>query len=607
MWNEKGAHVKVNILPAPWKTWWAYLIYSIILLSIVLVIRKQTLIRIHEKNELKQERLEKERMEEINQMKLRLFTNISHDFRTPLTLIIGPLERMLKQKTGNEFVQRQHEIMHRNASALLQLINQLLDFRKSESGKLKLHASKNNIVPFIEDIKQSFDELARVRQINYTFYASEDTIEVWFDKINLKKIAFNLLSNAFKFTPDGGEISINLSTITKKRKLLPNTEFLKLVIKDSGRGIPEKSIKAVFDRYYQLDEDENTRTGTGIGLALCKNLVKLHYGKIKAKSQEGKGTSFILTLPLGKQHLKANEIVSQSNDVKIDDSFYSEQSNFLVKESLLEDLGSDDATINESQPTLLLVEDNAEVRLFIKDIFKNNNNILEAENGEKALEIAKENNIDLIISDVMMPIMDGTTLCEHIKTNILTSHIPVILLTAKTSEDAQVQGYTLGADAYITKPFDANILEIRVTNLLTSRKNLIDKFRKDIILQPKELTVTSADELFLQKAIDLVEANLSNSEFSINDFIEQMGMSRSVLYRKLKALTGQSLTEFIRTIKLKRAGQLIVQSQLNISEIAYDLGFNDLKHFRKSFQNLFNELPSEYRQNHSGDFKNEGA
>lgn len=607
VWNENGASVKVNILPAPWETWWAYLIYVIVLISILFFIRKYTLIRIHEKNELKQERLEKERMEEINQMKLRLFTNISHDFRTPLTLIIGPLERMLNQKIGDDFIQKQHEVMYRNASALLQLINQLLDFRKSESGKLKLNASKNNIVPFVENIKLSFEELARVRKINYTFHSSDEIIEVWFDKFNLKKIIFNLLSNAFKFTADGGEICIKLSTITKKRKLLNNSEFLKLVIKDNGRGIPEKSIKAVFDRYYQLGEDENTRSGTGIGLALCKNLVKLHHGKIKAKSIEGSGTSFSVFLPLGKEHLKENEIILESDDIKINDSFYQNQPSFLIEESFSDTKDEEDVKIDKLKPTLLLVEDNAEVRLFIKGIFQKNHNILESENGKIALEIASNNDVDLIISDVMMPVMDGVTMCDKIKSNIITSHIPVILLTAKTSEEAQKQGYTLGADAYITKPFDAHILEIRVTNLLKFRRNLIDKFKKDIILQPKELTVTSADELFLQKAINLVEDNLSNAEFTVGDFINEMGMSRSVIYRKLKALTDQSLTEFIKTIKLKRAGQLIAQSQLNISEIAFDLGFNDLKHFRKSFQNMFNELPSEYRQNHSSDTESDKA
>ena len=607
VWNETGASINVNIQPAPWKTWWAYVLYAMAILGVLLIIRKYSLIRIHEKNQLKQERLEKERIEEINQMKLRLFTNISHDFRTPLTLIIGPLERMLSQKIGNDFIQKQHEIMHRNASVLLQLINQLLDFRKSEAGKLQLNASNSNIVPFIENIKLSFEELARVRQITYTFNAPTEPIFMWFDKINLKKVVFNLLSNAFKFTPDAGEISITLSTTTKKIKKGKPKDYLKLVVNDSGRGIPEKSLKAVFERYYQVGQDDNTRSGTGIGLALTKNLVALHHGIIKAKSIEGSGTTFTVLLPLGDQHLKENEKISEGAEAQNDTAFYSETPNFLVKSVISNEVQEEATKVDTSKPTLLVVEDNAEVRTFIKNIFSNDKNVLEAENGEIAIEIAKNNSIDLIISDVMMPIMDGMELCETIKSNILTSHIPVLLLTAKTSEEAQKEGFAHGADAYITKPFNTDLLVLRVNNILRSRKKLIEKFKKERILEPSELTATSTDELFLQKAIDLIEKNMSSAEFSINDFIKEMGMSRSVLYRKLKALTDQSITEFIRTIKLKRAGQLILQSQLSISEIAFDLGFNDLKHFRKSFQKLFNELPSEYRQKHTSKETDNGA
>lgn len=602
LWNEKGAVINVHILPAPWRSWWAYLIYLILFIASLLAIRKYSLLRIHEKNELKQERLEKEKIEEINQLKLQLFTNISHDFRTPLTLIIGPLERMLAKKMGNSFIQEQHETMHRNASVLLQLVNQLLDFRKSESGKLQLKASKNNIVPFVENIKLSFEELAREKQIKYSFQASSQNIEVWFDTINLKKVIYNLLSNAFKFTSIKGEISIALSTTVANNKKGKSTNFLELVIRDSGKGIPQKNLKYIFDRFYQLEEDENVRsgTGTGIGLALAKNIVKLHKGVIKAVSSEGDGTSFIVLLPLGKEHLKEDQILNNTEGTIDNESlFYLDKPNYLI------DNLSDNDTIEEGLdndkllPILLIVEDNKEVRTFIKNIFKINYTVYEAENGQKALDLANKNNIDLIISDVMMPVMDGIELCAKIKTNILTSHIPVILLTAKTSEESQKSGYTTGADAYITKPFDTNLLEVRVNNILKSRKSLIEKFKIDTILEPKELTATSADEMFLQKAIDLIEQNMTNAEYTINDFISEMNVSRSVLYRKLKALTDQSITEFIKTIKLKRAGQLILKSQLSISEIAFDLGFNDLKHFRISFQKLFNELPSQYRAKHA--------
>jgi signal transduction histidine kinase/ligand-binding sensor domain-containing protein/DNA-binding response OmpR family regulator len=606
LWNEKGAVINVEILPAPWRSWWAYLIYLMLFIASLLVIRKYSLIRIHEKNELKQERLEKEKIEEINQLKLQLFTNISHDFRTPLTLIIGPLERMLAKKMGNSYIQEQHETMHRNASVLLQLVNQLLDFRKSESGKLQLKESKNNIVPFVENIKLSFDELAKEKQINYSFQASSQDIEVWFDTINLKKVIYNLLSNAFKFTPNGGEISIALSTTVENNKKGKPTNFFELVIRDSGKGIPQKNLKFIFDRFYQLNEDENVRsgTGTGIGLALVKNIVKLHKGIIKTISSEGEGSSFIVLLPLGKEHLKEDKILNSTEDpIDNESSFYLDKSNYLL------DNLSDNDTIEEgfnkdkSLPILLIVEDNKEVRTFIKNIFISHYVVYEAENGQKALDIANKNSIDLIISDVMMPVMDGIELCSKIKTNILTSHIPVILLTAKTSEESQKTGYTTGADAYITKPFNTNLLEVRVNNILKFRKSLIEKFKKDTILEPKELTATSADEMFLQKAIDLIEQNMTNTAYTINDFISEMNMSRSVLYRKLKALTNQSITEFIRTIKLKRAGQLILKSQLSISEIAFDLGFNDLKHFRTSFQKLYNELPSQYRANHADNTK----
>ncbi|WP_242204237.1 hybrid sensor histidine kinase/response regulator transcription factor [Aestuariivivens insulae] len=596
LWNEQGTSINLRILPAPWDTWWAYLIYYSIAIGIFLVIRRYSLLRIKERNELKHERLEKERIEEVNKMKLQLFTNISHDFRTPLTLIIGPLERLLQEASVNDFVKKQHEIMYRNASVLMELINQLLDFRKSESGKLQLSASKNNIVPFVENIKQAFNGWAEIKDIDFSLTTSSNDIEVWFDKTKLKKVLFNLLSNAFKFTPEHGKIALNLS-IHEKDKKGQQKKYVKIKLEDNGKGIPKKNIKFIFDRFYQLGE----RSGTGIGLALTKNLVKLHGGSIKVKSNEGIGTCFNVLLPLGDAHLQEDQKVKQSTEVEETDNFNIEKAAYVEKELILQDnenIAKADFT-DKSMLSILLVEDNVEVRTFIKNIFKDKYNLFEAPDGKSAIEIAQSYHIDLIISDVMMPVMDGIEMCHEIKSNIKTSHIPVILLTARTSNDAQKEGYMIGADAYITKPFDATILEVRVANILQTRKKFIEKFKKDIILQPKEVTVTSTDELFLEKAIGLIEENMSNAEFAISDFITEMGMSRSALYRKLKALTDQSITEFIRTIKLKRAAQLMVASDMSISEIAFDLGFNDLKYFRQSFQKLFNQLPSEYRSNNS--------
>lgn len=585
LWNEKGATLQISILPAPWKTWWAYAFYFIVFTLVLYAIIKLVLTRIKERSELKNEKLEKEKLEEVNKLKLRLFTNISHDFRTPLTLIIGPLEQLLKKESQNNFIKKNLDTIHRNTNILLQLINELLDFRKSESGKLKLYASKNNIVSFSEIIKLSFEELAERRNISYAFNPKHKNIEVWFDKIKYKKILFNLLSNAFKFSKENSKILFNISN---------DESFVKIEVINFGKVISKENLTFVFERFYQLDQ-KDVLSGTGIGLALTKSLVEIHHGTIDVKSSEIEGTCFTVLLPLGSDHLTDEECapIEEQND----DLFLIESPAFVQKEMKVIEIErhEDLIDLDTSKKTILIVEDNVELRAFMKSVFEKSYNIFEAENGEVGFKIAHKENIDLIISDIMMPIMNGLDLCERIKTDIVTSHIPVILLTAKSSEVHRQQGYKLGADTYITKPFDSDILEVRVSNLIKSKENLILKYKKDEILKPKELTITSVDELFLQKAIDIVEANLSNHDFTVTNFISEMNMSRSVIYRKLKALTDQSLIEFIRTIKLKRAGQLILKSQLNISEIAFDLGFNDLKYFRKSFKKLFNELPSEYR------------
>ncbi|WP_242206090.1 hybrid sensor histidine kinase/response regulator transcription factor [Aestuariivivens insulae] len=593
VWNEKGDSVEISVFPAPWKTWWAYLIYSLIVAVIVYYIRMLTLARIKVKNELKQERIDKERIEEINKLKLQLFTNISHDFRTPLTLIVGPLQRMIEKKKGDNEIQGQLKSMYRNAITLLQLINQLLDFRKSEAGKLELHASKNNIVPFLQNVKLSFEELAKERHINYSFKTNAEDIEVWFDEIELKKVIVNILSNAFKFTPDHGSITLSVS-ISKDMLNENNSDCVKLVIEDNGKGIPEKEIEFIFDRFFQLGEPDKKRSGTGVGLSLAKDIVELHHGTIKVESTEGKGVAFIVLLPLGNTHLQPNEMVND-NDLVHPMCLEPYEPTFLKSGWVQKESDFHEDIYKEELPSILLVEDNIEVRKFIKDIFKKDFNIFEAKNGKKGIEIAQSNPIDLIISDVMMPVMDGIEMCNVLKSDIKTSHIPIILLTAKTSSKAQETGFKTGADIYITKPFDANILELQVNNLFSSRKHMILKYKKDVILTPKELTVTPADEEFLERAFHIVEENISSTGFNAQSFTDEIGMSRTLLYTKLKALTGQSLSEFIRTVRLKKAAQMIAQTEMNISEIAYEVGFSDLKYFRKSFKVLFNASPTEYR------------
>lgn len=586
VWNGEGDVIHIKVLPAPWKTWWAYLLYLTACGGIFLYIRKLILLRI-------KERKEKERSEQINQLRLQLFTDVSHDFRTPLTLIIGPLEKMIRENPGDSYIRQQHEIMLRNARMLLDLVNQILDFRKSESGKLTLQASKSNIVSFTKEVKRSFDALAEKKNVNYQLITDHENIQVWFDKSKLKNILFNLLSNAFKFSNDNCEVTIKISTISKKvSSHLVN--YVKISVVNFGYVIPHEHLHLIFDQFYQLN-NEKKNLGSGIGLSLTKRLVELHKGKITANSSEAKGTRFNVLLRLGNEHLSASECINdpeladEDNLLRIDTESINSQS----------ETGQSISSVNtyrEDIQSLLIVEDNADLQRFIKEIFIDKYNVFIAGNGEQAIAISHQNPIDLIVSDIQMPVMDGFELCHNIKTTLLTSHIPVILLTAKTSSIHQEKGYNIGADAYITKPFDATILEIRVDNLLKTRASLIRKFKQDIILEPKKLNITSPDEIFLEKAIDIVEQNITNPDFNAGMFIEQMNMSRTVIYTKLKALTGQNLSAFIRTIRLKKAGLLMSQTNMNVSQIAYEVGFNDLKYFRECFKEFFKVTPSEYKK-----------
>lgn len=584
VWNVEGDSLHIEVLPSPWRTWWAYLIYTAALSAILLYIRRLILLRIKERNE-------KEKSEEINQLKLNLFTDVSHDFRTPLTLIIGPLEKMINQNSGNNYIKKQHGIMLKNAKLLLELINQILDFRKSESGKLSLQASKNNIVSFVEEIKKSFDALATKKNIQYILDADHENIDVWFDQVKLKNVFFNLLSNAFKFTDDDSIIKINISTLSNS----PNStssDFVKIAITNFGEVIPERYSNLIFDQFYQLDHT-NKDTGYGIGLSLTKRLVDLHKGKISVRSSAEEGTTFTVLLRLGNTHLSLNECIEESSSPQ---DIHHYDIDPLIDQQQISPILTAQETNNQEFKNLLIVEDNLDLQNFIKEIFINKYNIYLAENGEQAFDIASKNAIDLIISDVSMPIMDGFELCAQIKKSLITSHIPFILLTAKTSTIHQEEGYLIGADAYITKPFNSKILELKVDNLLETRAALIRKFKKDVILEPKNLTITSPDEIFLEKAIHTVEKNITNQEFNASMLVDEMNMSRTVIYTKLKALTGQNLSTFIRIIRLKRAGMLLLQTPMNISEIAYEVGFNDLKYFRECFKDFYKITPSEYKK-----------
>jgi signal transduction histidine kinase/ligand-binding sensor domain-containing protein/AraC-like DNA-binding protein len=577
VWNKNGTSIKIHIAAAPWKTWWAYSIYGIIVGSILFLMRRQTLQRLKVRNELATERGEKEKMTYLNQ----LFTNISHDFRTPLTLIMSPLQQMIQLKKGDDYVQRQHQVMYKNARALMMLINQLLDLKKSESATTTLQVSQQNIVPYLEEIKSYFDEYAKEREIHYYFESTVPVVMVWFDGLEFQKVIYNLLSNAFKFTPAGGTITLRVTT--------DDADYVYIEVMDTGAGIPDTHIKMIFDQFYQVKQGY----GTGIGLAVVKNIVTMHQGDVEVQSVENQGSCFKVTLPVKKLRpsgyaMYGSEVVSP---VSLPDVTWKYD---------LPQLPEIPFTYDEKRASILVVDDNDDLRRFISGLFSITYNVYNAENGAEAIKIASQKNIDVVVSDVMMPEMDGMEFCRRMKSNILTSHIPILLITAKATFESEKSGYELGADAYITKPFDPDVLSIRIHHLLESRKKLVEKYHREFILQPAGTNAfgesPSPDEQFLKDFTTIVDEYLMEPDFTIDVLVKKIGMSRSVLYRKLKALTGQSIAEIVKTIKLKKAAQLLMTTNMSVSEIAFALNFNDQKHFRQSFKTLFNQLPSAYRK-----------
>ncbi len=584
VWHDNIIQVNITINPPWWKTGWAKLLYVVVAVVVLHVFRKLILLRANLLHDIKLERLQRENMEKLNKAKLQFFTNISHEFRTPLTLILGPAQHLLESAAlGKAF--RNHALsISNNAQRLLRLINQLLDFRKAESGNLKPEVSEGNLARFVKEIKLSFDALAEQLNINFSFESSSPVIKAWFDRDQFEKIMFNLLSNAFKHTPEGGNITI---------KLIDTGKQIQITVENNGKGIKAEHFDHIFQSFFSYDEDKH-HTGTGIGLALTKSLVDMHHGNIDVQSKEGEFTRFVVTLQKGHLHFGPDEIRQVSDDVETLDHYPSL--------TLADDLVVPEKKLPESaQPLqahikLLIVEDNEGVRSYIRSIFGSTYSVTEAVNGQEGWELACEIAPDMIISDVMMPVMDGITLCKKLKSDIKTSHIPVLLLTARTSLIFKVEGLETGADDYITKPFNPKVLELKVRNFIQMRERMRNIFSdKEVLhIEPRKVTVTSADQLFVEQMMESVEKNMSNTAYSVEDLGRDVGMSKTQLYRKLKALTDQSANEFIRTMRLKRAAQLLEQQQLTVAEVTYEVGFSDLPYFRECFKKMFGVTPSEY-------------
>lgn len=577
IWNEEPISVQIIVLPPWWQTWWAFLGYFAIVSYIGYTIYKFLKNRAQLKRDLYLEHLQSERQAELHQMKIDFFTNISHEIRTPLSLILGPLEKMVLSSGANSSIYNQLVQVQNNANRLMRLVTELMDFRKAESGHMKLLYSSCNIIKFIEEIYLSFQNLAADKNISYSFEREDEEINVYFDKDHFEKVIFNLLSNAFKFTPEGGKISVAIKNLGNN---------ISIQIKDNGKGISPKNIEKLFNRFFQVYNDEVSNSGYGIGLALSKSIVELHKGTIDVASEQGL-TTFTVTLPTGSAHLDQEllmpEFMNSDNPVHY---YLQSQANTII-----------DAPVDVPENikyTLLIIEDNHELRTFIKQSFQDQYKIIEAANGVEGLEKTLMLMPDLIISDVMMPEMDGLELCRRIKLDERINHIPIILLTARAAYIHQINGLEKGADAYITKPFSVQVLALNVKNIIATKEAGRQKFVRELLINPQPIEIKSPDDKFLMKLMSIIESHLDDTDFEVNTIVEEIGMSKTVLYKKVQAITNLSVADLIKSIRLKKAAMLLERNQISIAEIAFAVGFNDRKYFSKEFKKLYNVSPSEY-------------
>jgi signal transduction histidine kinase/ligand-binding sensor domain-containing protein/DNA-binding response OmpR family regulator len=572
-WTETPIELIVKVKPPIWRTTLAYILYYLAILLVILFAATIIRNRMRMKFQIAQERLEANRTKELNEMKLRFFTNISHEFRTQISLIIIPLEKQIKT-TQNEEDKKTLKMINRNATRLLQMVNQLLDFRKLDVHGHKLNLSTGDIVPFVRETCLTFSEMYEKKDMHLTFSSVIEEIRMNFDEDKLSKIITNLLSNAYKFTPVGGNIHVKLMLVNQA-----NHQMLRVAVADNGIGVKDEEKLRIFERFYQVDVAQTKATGTGIGLHLCKEYVGLHGGEIWIENNGTQGSIFVFTIPI------LNTILTDTETHEIIESL---SNNSDISRA------SDTSAFAKSRKSVLLVDDNGDFRQFLSQSLKNQYNVLEAPNGKVAFELVIQHLPDMVISDVMMPETNGYELCRLLKNDLRSSHIPIILLTAHTAKEHIVQGLEMGADDYITKPFNLDILLLRIKKLLEQRAEMHHQIKQKREINPSEINISSLDEKLIEKAIKCVEENMDNADFSVEMLSHEMAMSRVHLYKKLLSITGKTPIEFIRILRLKRAAQLLEKSQLSVSEIAYQVGFNNPKYFSRYFKEEFGMLPSVY-------------
>jgi signal transduction histidine kinase/ligand-binding sensor domain-containing protein/DNA-binding response OmpR family regulator len=641
VWSKKAASIKIIITPPWWETTFAYFLYVLLITGIVYTVWRIQIKRIKIKHEYEMKNLETKKLEELDEMKSHFFTNISHEFRTPLTLILGPSKQII-ELTKNDKIKEGAKLIYRSAKKLNLLANQLLDISRIEAGQMKLQTCEKDLVPLISEIVSAFQSFAERKKISLKFIPEQEEINIYLDKDKIEKIINNVLSNAIKFTPEGGCVNVNvkiisighnkehvisgglalpsgrsssrksLTIITKKislRDYIGNrnetgvsetalSEFVEISIRDTGIGIPKEQLDKIFDRFYQLDNRLlKEYEGTGVGLSLTKELVELHKGQISVESEEGKGSIFRIIFPAGKEHLLPEEIVDDSFDQ--DKGIPEEETKITDNKDFVQTIIKnkfDIDSIGKEAPSLLIIEDSEDVRQYLRGILSTLYLITEATNGEDGLKKAFELIPDLIISDIMMPKMDGIQFCSAVKSNSRTSHIPIILLTAKATLKDKIEGLETGADDYIMKPFEAEELKARIRSLLDQRKRMQEFFRQHELFGEEIEDITSVDKKFLRDTIKIIKENLSDSSFSVELLAKNLAVSRQLLYKKLISLVGESPNEFIKRIRLNKSLKLIERKSANISEIALEVGFSNPSYFAECFQKQFGVLPSQYHQ-----------
>ena len=586
LWNEIPTKLNIKILPAWWQSNLAWLIYLLTLMTISYISYKVFIERIRERRILKFEREEHKQLEALNSKKIQFFTNISHEFRTPLTLILNPLNDIIKGDFSNLSLTTKNklEIIHKNSNRLSRLINELMDFRKLQFNKMSVNASKINLIPFIEEVSSHFEGEATEKNIILSVDYSENPINVWGDPSMLEKIIFNLLSNAFKVTPTNGMVSIYINKSSNKinfplidpEKLL---ESIEIIIEDTGSGIKKENINKIFDRFYQVTEfDKQYYGGTGIGLEVVRNFIELHKGKIEVSSKLNIGTQFKIQLPNGNKHLEIKNITVK----------YNSNDNLQTKLTAFENSNN-----KSKDKTLLIIDDNSELRSYLNNELDSNYNILLAENGKIGFELANKHIPDIIITDVMMPVMDGIELCEMIKNDLRTSHIPIMMITAKGMEVDKIKGIDSGADVYLQKPFNMNVLKSHLKQLISTRKILFKKYLSGIDFSEN---TTSLDQEFILNVLNYINKNISDNNLNVENLADELLLSRSKLYRKIKALTGLTANEFIRNVRLEKSKEILENSEFSISEICYKVGFSSPSYFTKCFKLQYGVLPKEIRE-----------